>query len=260
MGGSDMQLVILAGGFGTRIAEESDTIPKPLVTIGGKPIIWHIMNIYAAHGIRDFIVCAGYRGEMLKEYFANFALHTSDIEVDFNSGTITSLTRQSIDWRVRVIDTGSATLTGGRLKRVAPYLAPGETFCMTYGDGVADIDITAEIAFHRAHGLQATMAAVVPPARFGALRLDGDRVTAFVEKPVGGEGLINGGFFVLEPAVLDLIEGDRTTWEDSPLETLAAQGQLAAYRHHGFWHPMDTLRDRRDLEKRWSEGAPWKVW
>lgn len=254
-----MKLVILAGGFGTRISEESDLRPKPLVEIGGMPIIWHIMSLYAAHGIKDFVICAGYKGYMLKEYFANQMLHQSDIVIDYASGKTEFINARRLDWRVSIIDTGLNSMTGGRLRRVGDLLR-GETFCMTYGDGLSDIDITAEIAFHKAHGRKATMAAVAPPGRFGALQLAGDRVERFVEKPQGGEGLINGGFFVLEPSVLDLIAGDDTIWERAPLETLAETGELQAFRHDGFWQPMDTLRDKRVLEEAWAKGAPWKNW
>jgi glucose-1-phosphate cytidylyltransferase len=254
-----MKLVILAGGLGTRISEESDLRPKPLVEIGGMPVIWHIMKAYAAHGIKDFIVCAGFKGYMLKEYFANMMMHQSDILVDFTSGKVEFINPYRLEWRVSIVDTGQDTMTGGRLGRVAGVLRD-ETFCMTYSDGVSDIDIQAEIAFHKAHGKKATMAAVSPPGRFGAMQIRGDTVERFVEKPQGGEGLINGGFFVLEPSVLDLIDGDDTIWERGPLETLAAMGELRAYRHTGYWQPMDTLRDKRVLEDAWAAGAPWKVW
>jgi glucose-1-phosphate cytidylyltransferase len=254
-----MKLVILAGGQGTRISEESDVRPKPLIEIGGIPIILHIMNMYAAHGVTEFIICAGYKGYMIKEYFSNLLLHQSDLRIDFSTGEVTHLNPLQLDWKVSVVDTGTDSMTGGRLGRVK-NLVGEETFCMTYGDGVSDIDISAELAFHKAHGLQATLAAVVPPGRFGALQLNGDLVERFIEKPHGGEGLINGGFFVLEPTVLDLIKGDETIWERFPLETLAGNNQLASFRHQGFWHPMDTLRDKLVLEKHWAEGAPWRNW
>ncbi len=254
-----MKLVVLAGGFGTRISEESDLKPKPLLEIGGMPILLHIMKSYAAHGVTDFIICAGYKGYMIKEYFTNLLLHHSDILIDCATGEIEYTNPVKLDWTVRVVDTGQDSMTGGRIGRIRDYVGD-ETFCMTYGDGVSDIDIKDEIAFHKAHGLQATMAAVAPPGRFGALKMNDYIVEEFVEKPVGGEGLINGGFFVLEPAVFDLIQGDDTIWERYPLETLARTKQLAAYRHDGFWQPMDTLRDKRQLEKHWVEGAPWKNW
>ncbi|MEW5729776.1 MAG: glucose-1-phosphate cytidylyltransferase [Pseudomonadota bacterium] len=256
-----MKAVILAGGLGTRISEESATRPKPMIEIGGKPILWHIMSIYAAHGVTDFIVCAGYRAYMIKEYFVNLVLHHSDVTVDMATNTVTYLNGRAPDWKVTVIDTGLPTMTGGRLKRIRPYLAEGEPFCMTYGDGVSDIDITALLAFHKAHGLAATMTTVRPPARFGAVHMEGDRITSFMEKQHAEGGFINGGFFVLEPSVLDLVEGDATVWESGPLEKLAGSGQLAAFRHTGFWQPMDTLREKTMLEELWAGGkAPWKVW
>ncbi len=255
-----MQAVILAGGLGTRISEESHLRPKPMIEIGGRPILWHIMKMYAAHGITDFVICLGYRGYMIKEYFANYVLHSSDLTVDARSGEITYHNSIAEPWRVTLVDTGEGTMTGGRLKRVAGYLA--DRFCLTYGDGLADIDFTAELAFHDRHGRQATVAAVLPPGRYGALDVDqGGQVRQFMEKPPGSEGGINGGFFVLERAVLERIEGDKTSFEGGPLEALAAEGQLMAYRHPGFWHAMDTLRDRNHLEKLWDSGAaPWKVW
>lgn len=255
-----MQAVILAGGYGTRISEESHLRPKPMIEIGGKPILWHIMKIYAAHGISDFVICVGYRGYMIKEYFANYILHSSDVTIDARSGEITYHNSVAEPWKVTMVDTGEGSMTGGRLKRVRDYLKG--SFCMTYGDGLADIDIAAEIAFHKAHGRQATVAAVTPPGRYGALELNGQgQVGRFIEKPPGDEGRINGGFFVLEPQVLDRIAGDATPFEAAPLETLAADGQLMAFRHPGFWHAMDTLRDRTHLENLWASGqAPWKVW
>ncbi len=255
-----MQAVILAGGYGTRISEESHLRPKPMIEIGGKPILWHIMKIYAAHGITDFVICLGYRGYMIKEYFANYILHSSDVTIDARSGQIEYHNSIAEPWKITLVDTGEGSMTGGRLKRVGSYLKG--TFCMTYGDGVADLDIRAEIAFHRAHGRQATVAAVTPPGRYGALEMDeAGQVGRFIEKPPGDEGRINGGFFVLEPPVLDRIAGDATPFEGEPLETLAAGGELMAFRHPGFWHAMDTLRDRNHLENLWASGrAPWKVW
>jgi len=255
-----MQAVILAGGLGTRISEESHLRPKPMIEIGGRPMLWHVMKIYAAHGITDFVVCLGYRGYMIKEYFANYVLHSSDVTIDARSGEITYHNSIAEPWRVTLVETGEATLTGGRLKRVAAYL--GDRFCLTYGDGVADIDLKAEIAFHARHGRSATVAAVVPPGRYGALDIGPDgAVRRFIEKPPGDEGMINGGFFVLERSVIDRIADDRTPFEGEPLESLARHGQLVAYRHPGFWHAMDTLRDRNHLEALWAGGrAPWKVW
>jgi glucose-1-phosphate cytidylyltransferase len=256
-----MKVVILAGGLGTRLAEETVVRPKPMVEIGGRPILWHIMKLYAHHGLTDFIVCLGYKGYMVKEYFANWTLHRSDVTIDLAANSITYHDTPAEPWRVTLAETGDATMTGGRLKRAARHLTPGETFCMTYGDGVADIDIGALVAFHRAHGKAATLTAVRPPGRFGAVALEGDAVTRFVEKPLGDGGFINGGFFVLEPAVLDTITGDGTVWEAAPLEGLAARGELHAFRHDGFWQPMDTLRDKAVLEEHWRSGrAPWAVW
>lgn len=255
-----MQAVILAGGYGTRISEESHLKPKPMIEIGGKPMLWHIMKIYAAHGITDFVICLGYRGYVIKEYFANYVLHSSDVTIDARTGQITYHQSTAEPWKVTLVDTGEASMTGGRLKRVGAYLE--ERFCMSYGDGVADVDIRALLAFHAAHGKQATVTAVTPPGRYGALELSGDgHVRRFVEKPPGDEGRINGGFFVLEKQVLDRIAGDATPFEGAPLEGLAAEGQLMAFRHPGFWHAMDTLRDRNHLEHLWASGAPpWKVW
>jgi glucose-1-phosphate cytidylyltransferase len=256
-----VKTVILAGGLGTRISEESHLKPKPMIEIGGRPILWHIMKIYAAHGLTDFIICLGYKGYMIKEFFANYLLHNSDVTIDAASGEITYHQSTTEPWRVTLVDTGEATLTGGRLKRIAPYLDPGEAFCMTYGDGVADIDIAALITHHKTHGRLATLTAVAPPGRYGALALDGDTVNHFMEKPAGDNGLINGGFFVLSPRVLDRIADDQTPWESEPLESLAADRELVAYRHTGFWHAMDTLRDKNHLEELWASGrAPWKVW
>ncbi|MGA2051918.1 MAG: glucose-1-phosphate cytidylyltransferase [Opitutales bacterium] len=256
-----MKAVILAGGLGTRLSEETQLKPKPMVEIGGRPILWHVMKIYAAHGIREFIICAGYKGYLIKEYFANYFLHMSDVTFDIAENKMEVHERRSEPWRVTIVDTGEQTMTGGRLRRVREYLGR-ETFCFTYGDGVADVDIRAQVAFHREHGKQATVTAVQPPGRFGVLRLDrGGFVEAFEEKPQGDGAWINGGFFVLEPAVIDLIEDDRTIWEQGPLKALAHTGQLGAYKHEGFWQPMDTMRDRNHLENLWTEGnAPWKTW
>jgi glucose-1-phosphate cytidylyltransferase len=256
-----MKAVILAGGYGTRITEESVLRPKPMVEIGGRPILWHIMKIYAAHGITDFIVCLGYKGYVIKEYFANYVLHAADVTIDMAQNRLEYLSGAPEPWKVTLVETGEATETGGRLKRVARWLQDDDTFCMTYGDGVSDIDITASLAFHRKHGKLATMAAVTPPGRFGALTMDGDNVTGFREKPRGDGGLINGGFFVLSRQVLDYVADDKTVWERAPLESLAANGQLQAFRHDGFWQPMDTVRERMVLESLWNGGrAPWKVW
>jgi glucose-1-phosphate cytidylyltransferase len=256
-----MKAVILAGGLGTRIAEESHLRPKPLIEVGGRPILWHIMKIYAHYGIGEFIVCLGYKGYMIKEYFANYVLHNSDVTVDVRNRTVRYHNNHSEPWTVTLADTGEQTLTGGRLRRVRDFLAPGEPFCFTYGDGVADLDICALVDFHRAHGRLATLTAVVPPGRYGALDLDGDTVRRFTEKPPGDHNFVNGGFFVLDPAVIDRIDGDTSSWEGEPLERLAADGQLRAFRHDGFWHAMDTVRDRNHLEELWASGrAPWKVW
>ena len=258
-----MKAVILAGGLGTRMAEETEVRPKPMVEIGGRPILWHIMKTYAAHGVRDFIVCLGYKGYVIKEYFANMLLHQSDLTIDLGSNDIEIHQKHIEPWRVTLVDTGKLSMTGGRLKRVAPYLAGESRFCMTYGDGVSDIDVTALIAFHEQHGLTATLTAVQPPGRFGALSFhdDGVRIAHFQEKPQGDHSWINGGYFVLDASVLDYIEDDDTIWEKGPLERLAAEGQLASYKHAGFWHPMDTLRDKRLLERYWANGeAAWKVW
>jgi glucose-1-phosphate cytidylyltransferase len=255
-----VKAVILAGGIGSRISEESHLKPKPMIEIGGKPIIWHIMKIYSAHGIDDFVICLGYKGYVIKEYFANYFLHMSDVTLDMANNRMEVHQASAEPWRVTLVDTGEDTMTGGRLKRVASYLGD-EDFCFTYGDGVADVDIRAAVDFHRRHGRKATLTAVQPPGRFGALELDGDRVRSFLEKPEGDGGWINGGFFVLSPAVLAEVDGDRTVWEREPMERLAAAGQLRAYFHRGFWQPMDTLRDRNQLEDLWSTGrAPWKTW
>lgn len=256
-----MKAVILAGGRGTRLAEETALRPKPMVEIGGWPILWHIMKIYATHGVADFVICLGYKGWQIKEYFLNYRLHASDISVDLATGRVDVLRPAAEPWRVTLVDTGEETMTGGRLKRIAAHVAGEDAFCMTYGDGVADVDITASIAFHRAHGRLATVTAVAPPGRFGALARDGARVEAFIEKPPGDGGTINGGFFVLSPAVLDRIAGDATVWEAEPLQSLAREDELRAFDHRGFWQPMDTLRDREQLERLWATGkAPWRVW
>jgi glucose-1-phosphate cytidylyltransferase len=257
-----MKLVILAGGLGTRISEETDVRPKPMVEIGGKPILWHIMKLYSAHGIHDFVICCGYKGYVIKEYFANYCLHQSDVTFDLAKNSLQTHCRRVEPWRVTLVDTGDDTMTGGRLKRVAHHLDDG-TFCFTYGDGVADVDVTELIAFHRRHGGLATLTAMRPPGRFGALSLarNEEKVQTFREKPKGDGGWVNGGFFVLEPKVVNYIDGDSTVWEQEPLERLAGEGQLSAYRHRGFWQPMDTLRDKKYLEDMWKRGdAPWKVW
>ena len=254
-----MKTVILAGGLGTRISEESQFKPKPMIEIGGRPILWHIMRLYAHHGFNDFVVCLGYRGYVVKEYFANYVLHNADLTVDLASGTIEYHATKHEPWKVTLVETGDETMTGGRLKRVAPYLDPSEPFFLTYGDGVSDVDLTALLAFHKAHGKDATITAVAPPGRFGALEIDNGRVDRFVEKPPGDQGLINGGYFVLNPSVIDRIDGDPTIWEREPLEGLAADSQLMAYRHDGFWAAMDTLRDKNHLEALWASGeAPWR--
>ena len=256
-----MKAVILAGGLGTRISEESHLRPKPMIEIGGRPILWHIMKMYAAHGVNDFIICLGYKGYVIKEYFANYFLHMSDVTFDMAENRMEVHRRHAEPWRVTLVDTGDSTMTGGRLRRVCDYLAPGESFAFTYGDGVADIDLTAEFAFHRAHGKPATVAAVQPPGRHAALQRDGSSVSAFTEKPRGDGGLINGGFFVLQPEVLDLVNSDQTSWEGAPMITLAEQDQLQAFEHAGFWQPMDTLREKTLLEELWQSGqAPWKTW
>ncbi|MCW5597322.1 MAG: glucose-1-phosphate cytidylyltransferase [Rhodocyclaceae bacterium] len=256
-----MKAVILAGGLGTRISEETHLKPKPMIEIGGKPILWHIMKLYSSHGVHDFIICCGYKGYLIKEYFANYFLHMSDVTFDMEHNRMEVHQRKAEPWRVTLVDTGEETMTGGRLGRVADYVRGEEAFCFTYGDGVADIDITREIAFHRSHGKWATVAAVQPPGRYGALQMQGERVAGFSEKPRGDGGLINGGFFVLSPKCLDLIEGDQSSWEGEPLAHLAETGQLMAFAHQGFWQPMDTLRDKNLLESLWDSGkAPWKVW
>ena len=254
-----MKAVILAGGLGTRISEESHLRPKPMIEIGGRPILWHIMKLYGAQGVTDFIICCGYKGYVIKEYFANYFLHTSDVTFHIAENRMDLHRCAAEPWRVTLVDTGEATMTGGRLKRVSDYI--DDTFFMTYGDGVADIDIKALEAHHRNSGLEATVTAIKPPGRFGSLELMNDQVTRFLEKPAGDGQWINGGFFVCEPSVISRIEGDETPWEAGPLESLAKDGQLGVFRHHGFWTAMDTLRDKRLLEELWSQGrAPWKIW
>lgn len=256
-----MKAVILAGGLGTRISEETSIKPKPMVEIGGKPLLWHIMKIYSAHGVNDFIICCGYKGYVIKEYFANYFLHMSDVTFDMANNKMQVHHQWAEPWKVTLVDTGEHTQTGGRLKRVAPYLVDEDAFCFTYGDGLADVDVTRELAFHRKHGKLATITAVQPPGRYGALQMQGDAVAGFMEKPRGDGGLINGGFFVLSPKCLDLIEGDDMPWEHAPLNTLAKNGELMAFEHGGFWQAMDTLREKNLLEDLWSSGkAPWKNW
>ena len=251
----------MAGGYGTRLSEETHSRPKPMVEIGGRPMLWHIMKLYSAHGVEDFVICCGYRGYMIKEYFANYFLHMSDVTFDMADNQLEVHERHAEPWKVTLVDTGIETQTGGRLRRVADYLDDGEPFCCTYGDGLADVDITASIEFHRSHGRLATVVAVQPPGRFGALLMAGEVVSGLVEKPRGDGGLINGGFFVLDPDCLDLIDGDATKWEEEPLRLLAERDQLRAFRHDGFWQPMDTLRDRTQLEVLWESGSPpWRVW
>lgn len=256
-----MKAVILAGGLGTRISEETHLKPKPMIDIGGKPILWHILKMYSAHGVNDFIICCGYKGYLIKEYFANYFLHMSDVTFDMANNRMEVHEQKAEPWRVTLIDTGENTMTGGRLKRAAKYLENEEAFCFTYGDGVADVDIAASIAFHKAHGKMATVTAVLPPGRFGSLERDGDTVRGFIEKPRGEGGWINGGFFVLSPKVIDYIEEDNTSWEQAPMAALAAKNQLRAFEHFGFWQPMDTLREKVLLEDLWQSGkAPWKQW
>lgn len=256
-----MKAIILAGGLGTRLSEETSLKPKPMVEIGGRPILWHIMKIYSSHGINDFVICLGYKGYLIKEYFANYFLHMSDVTFDMVNNSMEVHQRHVEPWRVTLVDTGEATQTGGRLGRVRRYVEHEELFCFTYGDGVGDIDITAAIAFHRQQGVAATITATTPPGRFGAIEIERGKVSSFREKPHGDGGLINGGFFVLSSAVFDLIDGDDCIWETGPLEYLTQSGQLAAWHHPGFWLPMDTLRDRNHLEQLWASGqAPWKTW
>lgn len=255
-----MKAVILAGGLGSRLSEETSQRPKPMVEIGGKPILWHIMKIYASHGITDFVICLGYKGYMIKEYFANYYLHNCDVSFDLATGA-TEIHRSGAEaWRVTLIDTGESTMTGGRLRRVLPYIDGGE-FCFTYGDGVTDLDISDLLAFHRTHGRLATVTAVQPPGRYGAIQIDGVLATGFEEKPRGDGGWMNGGFFVLSPEIGRYLDGDDTVWEQEPLHALTEAQQLACFRHTGFWHPMDTLRDRNELEALWDSGtAPWRTW
>ena len=259
-GEQQVKAVILAGGMGTRLAEETQARPKPMVEVGGHPILWHIMKAYSAHGVNDFVICCGYRGYMIKEYFANYFLHMSDVTFDMTDNQMVVHERHAEPWKVTLVDTGIDTQTGGRLRRVADYLSD-ETFCCTYGDGLADVDIAASINFHRAHGRLATVTAVQPPGRFGALVVEDEVVTGFAEKPRGDGGRINGGFFVLEPDCLNLVDSDATKWEEEPLSLLAERDQLRAFHHDGFWQPMDTLRDRTNLEEIWASGSPpWRVW
>lgn len=256
-----MKVVILAGGLGTRLAEETGVRPKPMVEIGGRPIIWHIMKIYSSFGLNDFIICVGYKGYMLKEYFAQYFLHMSDVTIDLASNSMEVHKRTADPWRVTLVDTGEQTMTGGRIKRIREYVGNDDTFALTYGDGVGDVDIRALADFHRGHGSLATVTAVRPAKRFGAIAIEGDRVTNFAEKPLDDGGWINGGFFMLSSKVFDLIDGDATIWERGPMEQLVARDQLRAFQHHGFWHPMDTLRDKTFLEEQWLSGAaPWKLW
>lgn len=256
-----MKAVILAGGLGTRISEETHLKPKPMIEIGGKPILWHIMKSYSAHGVNDFVICCGYKGYIIKEYFANYFLHMSDVTFDMVHNRMEVHEQKAEPWRVTLVDTGEDTMTGGRLRRVKEYLKDEEAFCFTYGDGVADVDIAASIAFHQAHGKLATVTAVLPPGRFGALAREGDAVRGFIEKPRGDGGWINGGFFVLSPKVIDYIAADSTSWELEPMARLAAENQLHAFEHNGFWQPMDTLREKNLLEDLWASGnAPWKQW
>ena len=259
--GSGTQAVILAGGLGTRLGEETSIRPKPMVEVGGMPILWHIMKLYSAHGVNDFIVCLGYKGYMIKEYFANYFLHTTDVTIDLKTNSVEVHQNWSEPWRITLVDTGADTMTGGRLKAIKGYLNPDRPFCFTYGDGVATVNISELLEFHRKHGKKVTITAVSPPGRFGALEFEGeDQVRSFREKPAGDGGLINGGYFVADPSVLDMIEGPDTIWEQGPLDKLAAMGELMAYRHDGFWVAMDTLRDKMHLEELWRTGAPWKCW
>ncbi|MBC3885984.1 glucose-1-phosphate cytidylyltransferase [Undibacterium griseum] len=256
-----MKAVILAGGLGTRISEETHLRPKPMIEIGGHPILWHIMKSYSAHGVNEFVICCGYKGYMIKEYFANYFLHMSDVTFDMQHNRMEVHERHAEPWKVTLVDTGEDTMTGGRLKRVSRYIENDEAFCFTYGDGVSDVDIAASIAFHRQHGKDATVTAVLPPGRYGALEREGSQVAGFIEKPRGDGGWINGGYFVLSPNVLNRIENDSVSWEAEPLNGLAGQGQLMAYEHSGFWQPMDTLREKNLLEDLWQSGkAPWKKW
>lgn len=256
-----MKAVILAGGLGTRLSEETSTRPKPMVEIGGRPILWHILKMYSHHGVNDFVICCGYKGYIIKEYFANYFLHMSDVTFDMRNNRMEVHNKRAEPWNVTLVDTGDDSMTGGRLLRVADYIRNEEAFCFTYGDGVGDINISACIEFHRNHGKAATLTATYPPGRFGALDIRERKVMSFTEKPKGDGAMINGGFFVLSPRVLNYLEGDDAIWEQQPLQRLAADGQLMAFEHHGFWQPMDTLRDKNYLEDLWSSGkAPWKIW
>jgi glucose-1-phosphate cytidylyltransferase len=256
-----MKVVILAGGLGTRISEETHLKPKPMIEIGGRPILWHIMKIYSSYGLNDFIICCGHKGYVIKEYFANYFLHMSDVTFDMNNNSMDVHRKNAEPWRVTLVDTGENTMTGGRLKRVQDYLSPDEPFCFTYGDGVSDINIRDSIEFHNQHGGMATVAAVKPPGRYGALEISENKVTKFFEKPRGDGGLINGGFFVLSPKCINLISGDEISWEQEPLMKLAEMQELMCYKHDGFWQPMDTLREKNYLEELWESGdAPWRVW
>jgi glucose-1-phosphate cytidylyltransferase len=256
-----MKAVILAGGLGTRLSEETSLRPKPMVEIGGRPMLWHIMKMYSSHGVNDFVICCGYKGYVIKEYFANYFLHMSDVTFDMSENKMEVHEGKAEPWRVTLVDTGDDTLTGGRLRRVKRYVENEREFCFTYGDGVSDVNVSQLIEFHRQHGCQATVTAVQPPGRYGALQMQGNEVRGFTEKPRGDGGLINGGFFVLSPQVIDLIEGDQSSWEGAPLTRLAAMNQLRAFEHAGFWQPMDTLREKNHLEELWaSNRAPWKTW
>jgi glucose-1-phosphate cytidylyltransferase len=256
-----MKAVILAGGLGTRLSEETSTRPKPMVEIGGKPILWHILKMYSHHGVNDFVICCGYKGYVIKEYFANYFLHMSDVTFDMRSNRMEVHQKRAEPWNITLVDTGDDSMTGGRLLRVADYVRNDEAFCFTYGDGVSDVNISAAIEFHKSHGKAATLTATYPPGRFGALDIQGQQIKQFMEKPKGDGAMINGGFFVLSPQVLSYLENDATVWEQQPLQRLAADGQLMAYEHHGFWQPMDTLRDKTYLEELWTSGnAPWKTW
>jgi glucose-1-phosphate cytidylyltransferase len=256
-----MKAVILAGGLGTRLSEETSTRPKPMVEIGGKPILWHIMKMYSQHGVNDFVICCGYKGYVIKEYFNNYFLHMSDITFDMRNNRMEVHQKRAEPWNITLVDTGDDSMTGGRLRRVAEYVREDDAFCFTYGDGVSDVDISASIEFHKSHGKAATLTATFPPGRFGALDIADTQVKRFMEKPKGDGGMINGGFFVLSPRVLDYLENDSTVWEQQPLQRLATSGELMAFEHHGFWQPMDTLRDKTYLEELWVAGnAPWKTW
>jgi glucose-1-phosphate cytidylyltransferase len=256
-----MKAVILAGGLGTRLSEETSTRPKPMVEIGGRPILWHILKMYSSHHVNDFVICCGYKGYVIKEYFANYFLHMSDITFDMQNNKMEVHQKRAEPWTITLVDTGDESMTGGRLLRVAKYIRQDEAFCFTYGDGVSDVDISALIKFHKCHGKAATLTATLPPGRFGGLDIEGEKITQFIEKPKGDGGMINGGFFVLSPRVLTYLEGDATIWEQQPLQRLAAEGELMAFKHHGFWQPMDTLRDRTYLEELWAaRTAPWKTW